>query len=55
MDYSLTPEQEMVRKVMRKFTTEKIQPIAAEVDEQEVFPAENIVVGRNGCYGHDLS
>ena len=42
MDYKLTQEQEMVRKVMRKFALEKVEPIAAEIDEQEIFPEENV-------------
>ncbi|HHX36424.1 MAG TPA: acyl-CoA dehydrogenase [Clostridiaceae bacterium] len=42
MDYKLTQEQEMIRKVMRKFALEKVEPIAADIDEQEIFPEENV-------------
>lgn len=42
MNFNLTKEQEMVRKVMREFALNKVEPIAADIDEQEEFPAENI-------------
>lgn len=42
MNFNLTKEQEMVRKVMREFALNEVEPIAAEIDEQEEFPAENV-------------
>ncbi|MDR1732835.1 MAG: acyl-CoA dehydrogenase [Synergistaceae bacterium] len=42
MDFALTKEQEMVRTVMRKFALAEVQPLAAEIDEQERFPRETI-------------
>ncbi len=42
MDFSLTKEQEMIRKVMREFAEKEIKPIAAEIDEAERFPKESV-------------
>ena len=42
MDFSLTPQQEMVRTVMRRFALAEVQPLAAELDEQERFPRETV-------------
>lgn len=42
MNFSLTKEQEMVRKVMREFAEKEVKPIAAEIDETERFPRENV-------------
>lgn len=42
MDFSFTNEQEMIRKVMREFAEKEIKPIAAEIDETERFPKENV-------------
>ncbi len=52
MDYNLTKEQEMVRKVIREFALDKVQPIAAEIDDKEEFPAENIkLLAKMGALG----
>lgn len=40
MDYLLTEEQIMIRDLARKIATEKIAPVAAELDEKEQFPWE---------------
>jgi len=40
MDHLLTEDQKMVRRTIREFAAEKIQPGAAERDEKEEFPAE---------------
>ena len=40
MDFSLTKKQLMVRKLMREFAENEVEPLAAEVDEQERFPEE---------------
>jgi len=42
MDFSLTKEQEMVRKVMREFAEKEVQPLASEIDRTEEFPWETI-------------
>ncbi len=42
MDYKLSNEQEMVRKVMREFALTEVEPLAAEIDEEERFPAETV-------------
>lgn len=42
MDFSLTNEQEMIRKTMREFAEREIKPIAAEIDETERFPRESV-------------
>ncbi len=41
MDFSLTEEQEMFRKMVHDFATKEIEPVAAELDEKEEFPWEN--------------
>jgi alkylation response protein AidB-like acyl-CoA dehydrogenase len=40
MQYSLTEEQEMLKKTMKKLATEKIAPRAGEIDEKEEFPRD---------------
>lgn len=42
MDFSLTKKQLMVRKLMREFAENEVEPLAAEVDEQERFPEETV-------------
>jgi len=42
MDFNLTKEQEMVRKLMREFAEKEVKPIAAEVDEEGRFPRETV-------------
>ncbi len=42
MDFSLTSEQEMIRKTMREFAEREIKPLAAEIDETERFPKESV-------------
>lgn len=42
MNFDLTKEQEMVRTVMRQFAENEVKPIAAEIDETERFPMENV-------------
>lgn len=42
MDFQLTKEQEMIRKMVREFAVKEVQPIAAELDETERFPEETI-------------
>ena len=35
MNFSLTKEQEMVRKLFKEFSENEVKPIAAEVDQTE--------------------
>ncbi len=54
MDFHLTREQEMLRKMYREFAQNEVKPLAATVDEEEMFP-ENTVkkmaqLGMMGIY-----
>jgi butyryl-CoA dehydrogenase len=52
MNFNLTKEQEMVRKMAREFTVNEVEPIAAEIDEQGIFPAETLEkAGKIGLMG----
>ena len=42
MNFNLTKEQELVRKMVREFTETEIQPIAAQTDETSEYPRETI-------------
>ncbi|MFT8314139.1 MAG: acyl-CoA dehydrogenase [Clostridium sp.] len=42
MNFSLTKEQELVRQMVREFAETDVKPIAAEIDETERFPIENV-------------
>ena len=42
MDFNLTKEQLLVKKMMADFTENEVKPIAAETDRTAEFPAENI-------------
>ena len=42
MNFNLTKEQEMVRKLMREFAENEVKPIAAEVDEEGRFPEKQL-------------
>jgi len=42
MDFNLTKVQEMTRKMVREFALNEVEPIAAEIDENERFPQETI-------------
>ena len=37
MDFKLSKEQEMLRKLFRDFAQNEVKPLAQEVDEQERF------------------
>ena len=40
MDFKLSKEQEMLRKLFKDFAENEVKPIAALVDEEEMFPEE---------------
>ena len=42
MDFHLTPEHLMLRKMYREFAENEVRPIAEEIDEEERFPMETI-------------
>jgi butyryl-CoA dehydrogenase len=42
MNFQLTREQELVRQMVREFAINEVKPIAAEIDETEEFPMENV-------------
>ena len=42
MDFKLTKEQLLVRKMVREFAENEVKPIAAEIDEEERFPMETV-------------
>jgi len=52
MDFKLSKEQEMLRKLFRDFAQNEVKPLAALVDEEEMFP-ENTVkkMGELGMMG----
>lgn len=42
MNFALTKEQQLVRQMVREFAINEVAPIAAEIDETERFPMENV-------------
>ena len=42
MDFKLSREHELLRKMYREFAQNEVKPLAAELDEEERFPAETI-------------
>jgi len=42
MDFALTEDQQIFQKMVRDFATNELQPVAAQVDDEEKFPAENV-------------
>ena len=42
MDFSLTEEQKMLKAMVQDFATKELEPIAAQIDEESKFPAENV-------------
>ena len=42
MDFSLTKQQEFVQQMVREFTINEVEPIAAEIDWTERFPTETV-------------
>ena len=52
MDFHLTKEQEMVRKMYREFAETEVKPLAEELDEEERFPMETVEkMGKLGMMG----
>ena len=42
MNFSLLKEQELFLQMIREFAEKEVKPIAAEVDEEEYFPADTV-------------
>ena len=42
MDFVLSKEHQMLRKMYREFAENEVKPLAAEVDETEQFPLETV-------------
>ena len=42
MDFKFTDETQLLQEMVREFTEKEIQPIAAEIDEEERFPEEMV-------------
>ncbi|PRR82734.1 acyl-CoA dehydrogenase [Clostridium vincentii] len=42
MNFELTREQQLVQQMVREFAINEVKPIAAEIDETERFPMENV-------------
>lgn len=52
MDFSLTEDQRMLQQMVRDFASNELEPVAAQIDESEEFPAENIKkMGKLGLFG----
>jgi acyl-CoA dehydrogenase len=52
MDFILNEDQTMLRDMVRRVAAEKFAPLAAEIDEKEIFPAESVkVLAENGLLG----
>ena len=41
MDFSLTKEQELIKKVSAQFAENELEPVAEEIDDSHCFPMEN--------------
>ncbi|MEA4868532.1 MAG: acyl-CoA dehydrogenase [Rikenellaceae bacterium] len=52
MNFELNKRQNLFRQMIREFADKEVKPIAAEVDESEAFPLENVVkMGKLGIMG----
>ena len=52
MDFVLSKEHQMLRKMYREFAENEVKPLAAEVDETEQFPLETVKkLGKLGMMG----
>jgi butyryl-CoA dehydrogenase len=52
MDFILSADQRMLRDTVRRIAEEKFAPLAAEIDEKEIFPRESVkVLAENGLLG----
>ena len=42
MDFALTEDQQIFQRMVREFATNELQPVAAQVDDEEKFPADSV-------------
>ena len=42
MNFDLSPKQAMMQKLFREFAINEVEPLAAEIDEEERFPVETV-------------
>lgn len=55
MDFQLSEDQQLLKKMIRKISLKEFAPLAARIDEEEVFPWENKrVLEENGLLGIQL-
>ncbi len=56
MDFSLSKTQELYLQMVREFVKKEVEPLAAEIDEQERFPVETVEKMRKaGFFGIPVS
>lgn len=56
MDFTLTEEQTMVRKMVRDFAEKELKPVAAEIDRTAEFPTDNVrKMGELGLMGMTIA
>ena len=56
MDFNLSREHQLVRKMMAEFTENEVKPIAAEIDKNHRFPSESIPkMAELGMFGLNTS
>ena len=48
MDFMLTEQQQMMKKLFAEFAEKEVKPLAAEVDEDERFPRKNESLQNDG-------
>lgn len=52
MDFSLSEQQNLFHEMIKDFATKEVQPIAAEIDEEERFPQETVEkMAKIGLFG----
>lgn len=42
MNFNLTEEQKMIKEMVRNFAEKEVEPLAQKIDEDEIFPADNV-------------
>ena len=56
MDFKLSKEHEIARKMFREFAENELEPLAVEIDEEERFPWENVEkFARYGMMGINIT
>ncbi len=52
MNFNLTKTQELFKQMIREFADKEVKPLAAEIDEQELFPQETVEkMAKLGLFG----